>query len=175
MHLPCAVMSHGARWSRVSCAGERRSSCPIPNDHSATLGLLVQVDILSASRPWPCSCATCVGGRVGLLVRATQSILRPDQQPRGVSCSRGPPQVDWAACHGPYSSPRLTVPRYCWPERFKGRCTAVTEVKSTLHAASTTFWVQAEELSTALAHMRHPPYGLAAPHRWPLKQPLLTP
>ena len=60
-------------------------------------------------------------------------------------------------------------------ERFKRRCTAVTGVKSTVHAASTTFWVQAEELSTALAHMRHPPYGLAAPHRWPLKQPLLTP
>ena len=49
------------------------------------------------------------------------------------------------------------------------------DVKSTVHAASTTALVQAEELSIALAHVRHPPYGLAAPYRRPLKQPFQTP
>ena len=36
-----------------------------------------------------------------------------------------------------------------------GRCTAVAELGTTAHAASTSVFVQSEEQNTALAHMGH--------------------
>ena len=94
-------------------------------------------------------------GPRGLLVRAAQSMLRQDQQPLDVICSGEPSGVDRCAWEEPMRLASAHRAVLLLAGAIFGRCTAVAELETTAHAASTSVFVQSEEQNTALAHMGH--------------------